>query len=136
MHSPLLLWHMMVRHMADFRSAVLAGTDLLALDERLLASCMKVRFYPLVIARQQGNYMWDDAGRAYLDFSSGWSVAATGYGQPRVIEAIQHQLRATPFASTISAVNEPSVRLAQRLTALAPGDFHKKGWYGLAGSGP
>jgi 4-aminobutyrate aminotransferase len=120
--------------MADSSSAVLTATDLLALDERLLARCMKVRFYPLVIARQQGNCMWDDAGREYLDFTSGWSVAATGYGQPRVMEAIEHQLRATSFASTVSAVNEPSVRLAQRLTDLVPGDFQKKVWYGLSGS--
>lgn len=78
--------------------------------------------------------MWDDAGREYLDFTSGWSVAATGYGQPRVMEAIERQLRATSFASTVSAVNEPSVRLAQRLTDLVPGDFQKKVWYGLSGS--
>jgi 4-aminobutyrate aminotransferase len=114
--------------------ARLSSEEILALDERLLATCMKVRFYPLVIERQQGNYMWDTAGREYLDFSSGWSVAATGYGQPRVIEAIEKQLHATHFASTLSALNEPSVRLAQRLTDLVPGDFHKKVWYGLSGS--
>jgi 4-aminobutyrate aminotransferase len=112
----------------------LAGEELLALDAQLIASCMKVRFYPLVIGRQQGNTMWDDAGREYLDFTSGWSVAATGYGHPRVLEAIEQQLRATSFASTVSAVNEPSVRLAQRLIDLVPGDFPQKVWYGLSGS--
>jgi 4-aminobutyrate aminotransferase len=50
------------------------------------------------------------------------------------MEAIEHQLRTTSFASTVSAVNEPSVRLAQRLTDLVPGDFQKKVWYGLSGS--
>lgn len=120
--------------MSDSSSGPLSGQELLALDERLLATCMKVRFYPLVIARQHGNCMWDDTGREYLDFTSGWSVAATGYGQPRVLEAIERQVRATPFASTVSAVNEPSVRLAQRLTELVPGDFPRKVWYGLSGS--
>lgn len=119
---------------SDSNSRPLTSDEILSLDERLLANCMKVRFYPLVIARQQGNCMWDDKGREYLDFSSGWSVAATGYGQPRVLEAIERQLRATSFASTLSALNEPSVRLAQRLNDLVPGDFPKKVWYGLSGS--
>src|SRR5579859_5413091 len=107
---------------ADSSTRPLTGAEILALDERLLATCMKVRFYPLIIERQQGNCMWDNTGKEYLDFTSGWSVAATGYGQPRVQAAIERQLRATSFASTLSASNEPSVRLAQRLTDLAPGD--------------
>jgi 4-aminobutyrate aminotransferase len=120
--------------MANSGSQPLSGEEIMALDERLLATCMKVRFYPLIIERQQGNCMWDHAGQEYLDFTSGWSVAATGYGQPKVLEAIQHQLRATSFASTLSAYNEPSVRLAQRLVDLVPGDFPQKVWYGLSGS--
>ena len=95
---------------------------------------MKVRFFPLVIQRQHGNQVWDDAGRAYLDFTSGWSVAATGYGHPKVFEAVVHQFRETSFATTISAMNEPSVRLAERLATLVPGDYDKKVWFGLTGS--
>jgi 4-aminobutyrate aminotransferase len=109
-------------------------SDVLALDERLLANCMKVRFYPLVVARQQGNCMWDADGREYLDFTSGWSVAVAGYGQPKVLEAIERQLRLTSFASTISGLNAQSVALAQRLVDLMPGDFPKKVWFGLSGS--
>src|SRR5437667_3177769 len=110
------------------------ATDIESLDARLLAGCMKVRFYPLVIRRQRGNRMWDEAGSDYLDFTSGWSVAAVGYGHPKVIEAVTRQFSETSFASTVSALNEPSVRLAQRLVDLVPGSYSKKVWFGLSGS--
>jgi 4-aminobutyrate aminotransferase len=119
---------------ADSTTRPLTGAEILALDERLLARCMKVRFYPLIIERQQGNSMWDNTGKEYLDFTSGWSVAATGYGHPKIQAAVEQQFRATSFASTLSASNEPSVRLAQKLHDLTPGDFDKKIWYGLSGS--
>jgi 4-aminobutyrate aminotransferase len=116
------------------RSDHLSHAEIEALDERLIATCMKIRFFPLVIKRQQGNQVWDDTGRAYLDFTSGWSVAATGYGHPKIFEAVANQFRETSFATTISAMNEPSVRLADRLATLVPGDYDKKVWFGLTGS--
>jgi ABC-type uncharacterized transport system YnjBCD permease subunit len=78
--------------------------------------------------------MWDDAGTEYLDFTSGWSVAAIGYGHPKVIEAVTRQFTETTFASTLSALNESSVRLAHRLADLVPGSFSKEVWFGLSGS--
>ncbi len=115
-------------------SETLRAAEVEALDARFLATCMKVRFYPIVVRRQEGTQVWDDAGRAYLDLTSGWSVASTGYGHPKVVEAVTRQFRETSFAGTISMLNEPSVQLAERLAALVPGDYDKKVWYGLSGS--
>src|SRR5207244_7363850 len=109
------------------------ATDIESLDARLLAGCMKVRFYPLVIRRQRGNRMWDEAGSEYVNFTSGWSVAAVGYHHPKVIEAVTRQLSETSFADIVAALNEPSVRLAQRLVDLVPGSYSKKVWFGLSG---
>ncbi len=119
---------------SSLHPGALTPAQIEALDERLLAECMKVRFFPLVVQRQQGNRIWDVDGKEYLDFTSGWSVAAVGYGHPKVVEAVARQFRETSFATTLSALNEPSVRLAERLVGLAPGDFQKKVWYGLSGS--
>ncbi|MBV9357156.1 MAG: aspartate aminotransferase family protein [Chloroflexi bacterium] len=115
-------------------SETLRAAEIEALDERYLATCMKVRFYPIVVRRQEGTQVWDDQGRAYLDFTSGWSVAATGYGHPKVVEAVTRQFRDTSFAGSISMLNEPSVRLGECLAGLVPGRFDKKVWYGLSGS--
>src|SRR5262249_62364349 len=57
-----------------------------------------------------------------------------GCGHPKVVEAVPRQFRETSCASTLSAFNEPSVRLAERLAEMAPGDFDKKVWYGNSGS--
>lgn len=46
---------------------------------------------PLVWERAEGCHVWDADGRRYLDLYGGFAVAATGYGHPRVVEAIQAQ---------------------------------------------
>ncbi|RYG92808.1 aspartate aminotransferase family protein [Loktanella sp. IMCC34160] len=74
------------------------------------------------IARAEGIWIEDTAGRRYMDFH-GNSVHHIGYGHPRLIEAIKDQLDQLPF-SPRRFTNDVSVQLAERLAALAPGD----GW--------
>lgn len=88
----------------------------------------KIRLYMRGWLNYYGN------GKEFLDFSAGWGVVNTGYGHPRILKAIYEQAEKISFASTISVINEPSVRLAEELTALIPGDFKKKVWYGHSGS--
>ncbi|MBN1917596.1 MAG: aspartate aminotransferase family protein [Verrucomicrobia bacterium] len=46
---------------------------------------------PVVIVRGEGSRVWDADGRSYLDLFPGWGVSATGYGHPRVVEAVRAQ---------------------------------------------
>jgi len=46
---------------------------------------------PVVVVRGEGSRVWDADGRAYLDLFPGWGVSATGYGHPRVVEAVRAQ---------------------------------------------
>lgn len=110
------------------------GASLREHDDRYLASVMKVRFFPLTIAGADGNRITDADGRTYLDFTAGWAVANVGYNNPRVRQAVVDQFTRTSFGTLTAMMNEPSVRLAERLVALMPGDFEKKVWYGLHGS--
>ena len=48
--------------------------------------------------------------------------------------AVAAQFERTSFGTLTAMMNEPSVRLAERLVAHMPGDFDKKVWYGLHGS--
>ena len=107
---------------------------IIELDARDLASVMKVRFFPLVIASADGCRITDASGVTRLDFSAGWAVANLGYSNPRVREAVAAQFAQTTFGTLTAMLNEPSVRLGERLAALVPGDFEKKVWYGLHGS--
>ncbi len=46
---------------------------------------------PLTLVRGQGVTVWDDTGRAYLDFTSGVAVSALGHCHPVWVEAIRRQ---------------------------------------------
>lgn len=46
---------------------------------------------PLAIERGQGSVVWDEAGREYLDFTSGWGVTCLGHAHPCITEAISVQ---------------------------------------------
>ncbi|MFA0812738.1 aspartate aminotransferase family protein [Microbulbifer epialgicus] len=45
----------------------------------------------LTLVRGEGNYVWDDQGRRYLDAISGIAVCGLGHCHPRVTEAVQDQ---------------------------------------------
>ena len=110
------------------------SAKILELDARYLASVMKVRFFPLVIASADGCRITDTSGVTRLDFTAGWAVANLGYSNARVREAVCDQFARSSFGTLTAMLNEPSVRLAERLAGLVPGDYEKKVWYGLHGS--
>ncbi|WP_272011332.1 (R)-1-hydroxy-2-aminoethylphosphonate ammonia-lyase [Roseovarius sp. ZX-A-9] len=75
------------------------------------------------IARAEGIWIEDVAGRRYMDFH-GNSVHHIGYGHPRLVAAIKDQLDSLPF-SPRRFTNDVSVALAERLAEIAPGDLGK-----------
>lgn len=95
-----------------------ATRDLLARDadaflhQSLSSPCVST------IARAEGIWIEDTAGRRYMDFH-GNSVHHIGYGHPRLIAAIKDQLDALPF-SPRRFTNDVATELAERLCALAP----------------
>lgn len=75
---------------------------------------------PLVIARGDGVYVWDDEGRRYLDALSGLWVVAVGYGREELAEVAAEQMRRLPYANTFAYATEPALALAEELVRLAP----------------
>jgi len=75
------------------------------------------------IARAEGIWIEDVAGRRYMDFH-GNSVHHIGYGHPRLVRAIKDQLDSLPF-SPRRFTNEVAVELAEKLGAIAPGALSK-----------
>ena len=47
--------------------------------------------FPLVPVKGQGSYLWDDAGKRYLDFCTGIAVCSIGHCHPALTAAIQQQ---------------------------------------------
>jgi len=69
---------------------------------------------PLVFVRGEGSWLWDHAGRRYLDFIQGWAVNALGHCPPEIRAALAEQA-ATLINLSPAFWNAPSARLAQRL---------------------
>ena len=69
---------------------------------------------PLVFVRGEGSWIWDHAGRRYLDFVQGWAVNALGHSPRAIVDALGEQARMLINPSP-AFWNAPSARLAQRL---------------------
>ncbi len=48
---------------------------------------------PVVLARGEGAYLWDTAGRRYIDMMSAYSAASHGHAHPRILAALENQAR-------------------------------------------
>ncbi|MBI1384664.1 MAG: aspartate aminotransferase family protein [Rhizobiales bacterium] len=77
----------------------------------------------LTIAKAEGIWIEDLAGRRYMDFH-GNSVHHIGYRHPRLVAALKAQLDDLTFSPRRFA-NEVALELAERLGAMAPGDLGK-----------
>ena len=75
----------------------------------------------LTLVRGSGADVWDDRGTHYVDLVAGIAVNSLGHAHPAVVEAVTRQVQTLGHTSNLVA-NEPSVRLAERLLALAGRD--------------
>jgi adenosylmethionine-8-amino-7-oxononanoate aminotransferase len=78
-----------------------------------------------VIVRGEGPYIWDDAGRRYLDGLSGLFVVQAGHGRVELAEAAARQASELAFFPLWSYAHPRAVELAERLAELAPGDLNR-----------
>lgn len=46
---------------------------------------------PLCLVKGKGTFVWDLAGKRYLDFFPGWAVSGLGHCHPRIVNAIRQQ---------------------------------------------
>ena len=78
--------------------------------------------YPTV-ARGEGVYLYDTAGKRYLDASGGAAVSCLGHGHAKVVAAIKAQLDDVAYAHTAFFTSRPAEALAEWLVARAPAGF-------------
>jgi predicted acetylornithine/succinylornithine family transaminase len=74
--------------------------------------------YPLAIARGKGVFVYDVAGRRYLDLVGGLGVNALGHAHPRIVKAIRDQAARVIHVSNLY-YHEYQGLLAERLTRTA-----------------
>jgi len=80
-----------------------------------------------VIVRGKGSTVWDARGNDLLDMTgAGNWLAQVGHGRTELGEVMAEQVgRLSYFTSFYEFSNDQSVRLAQRLTGLAPGGLNR-----------
>lgn len=74
--------------------------------------------YPLVLARGKGCYVFDTAGKRYLDFISGIGVNALGHAHPRILKVIRDQSALLIHCSNLY-YNQYQGALAKRLAEMS-----------------
>ncbi|WP_079526302.1 aminotransferase family protein [Halobacillus hunanensis] len=79
----------------------------------------------LTFSEGEGIYVRDLNGETYIDgLSMLWNVNL-GHGQQELAEVAKEQMTKLAFSSSFAGYsNEPAVRLAEKLAALAPGDLN------------
>jgi 4-aminobutyrate aminotransferase len=70
--------------------------------------------------RAKNAEIWSEDGKRYIDFASGIAVVNTGHLHPKVIAAVEDQLKSLSHACFQVTPYETYVRLAERLNAIAP----------------
>lgn len=78
------------------------------------------RAHPPFVSHGEGVYLYDKAGKAYLDGSGGAAVSCLGHGDSHVTGAIRAQLDTLAFAHTGFFTSDPAEALADRLVSVAP----------------
>ncbi|MCW5955170.1 MAG: aspartate aminotransferase family protein [Pyrinomonadaceae bacterium] len=79
---------------------------------------------PLALVRGEGEYVWDDQGREYLDCFGGVLTVSIGHANPRVNAAWKEQVDKIAHTSTLYA-NGPQGDLAEKLAEISPGRLKK-----------
>jgi len=87
-----------------------------------------------IVARAKGVHIEDIDGNRYLDGAAGLWCVNIGHGREEITRAIAEQASKVAFTHSFTGfANEPSVRLAERLLALAPPPMARV-FFGLTGS--
>ena len=60
---------------------------------------------PVVLTRGEGVFVWDEAGKKYLDMMSAYSAVNQGHCHPKIVAALTEQ--AQVLALTSRAFGEP-----------------------------
>jgi adenosylmethionine-8-amino-7-oxononanoate aminotransferase len=78
-----------------------------------------------IIVRGEGNYVFDQHGKRYLDGLAGLFVSQIGHGRTEVAEAAARQASELAYFPLWSYAHPQAIELADRLAAMAPGDLNR-----------
>lgn len=84
------------------------------------------QIHPIFAERAENCRVWDVEGREYLDFAGGIAVLNTGHLHPKVVAAVEAQLKKLSHTCFQVLAYEPYLELCEIMNKRVPGDFAKK----------
>ncbi|MGP3776928.1 aspartate aminotransferase family protein [Streptomyces sp. SDT5-1] len=75
---------------------------------------------PVLAERGEGVYLYDESGRAHLDFTAGIGVTSTGHCHPKVVAAAQEQVGKLIHGQYTTVMHKPLRTLSERLGEVLP----------------
>jgi len=90
-----------------------------------------------VVDHAEGIYLYDQAGRKYIDGAAGSSVLVNiGHGVRSVVEAMYEQGKKVSYAAPHVMTNPPVLELGQMVAERAPGEMknHCRSWFCVTGT--
>jgi 4-aminobutyrate aminotransferase len=88
---------------------------------------------PLPLVKGEGKWLFGADGKRYLDFFGGIVTVGVGHCEPRVVAAIEKQVRTLQHVSTLFPT-VPIVELAEKLCGLFPGERPAKAFFVNSGT--
>lgn len=83
------------------------------------------QIHPIFADRAENCRVWDVEGREYLDFAGGIAVLNTGHLHPKVVAAVEAQLKTVAHLLPCAGLRAVS-ELCEIMNQKVPGDFAKK----------
>ena len=80
---------------------------------------------PKVIVEGDGIHMTDSDGKTYIDAIGGLFLVNVGHGRHEIADAVSEQLKAVHYANTFMYPAVSTIKLAEKLAELAPGDLNR-----------
>ena len=77
------------------------------------------------IVRGEGAYIYDAAGKRYLDGLAGLFVSQPGHGRTDLAEAAAAQAKELAFHPLWSYAHPSAIKLAEKVASYAPGDLNR-----------
>ncbi len=85
------------------------------------ADMSTVQHAPFIVDRGEGIYIYDEAGKRYLDDAASLWYMNVGYGREEIVEAMSAQaLKLPAFHTFIDYASRPPLELAAQIAAVSP----------------
>ncbi len=107
---------------------------LVARDEKVIARCQHLSYYPFAVESGAGEMLRDADGNEYIDLLTSASSLNLGSSHPVLTAAIAAQLEKCTQYTAAYSYNEPMIAYAERLTSVFPGGGAAKICFGNCGS--